>query len=40
MGAEDVEMLLLVTSWFRRFPGELARVLRPREARKLCAMSC
>ncbi|MEX2142929.1 MAG: GIY-YIG nuclease family protein [Pirellulales bacterium] len=36
IGAEDVEMLLLVTSWFRRFPDELKRVLKPRVARKLC----
>jgi excinuclease ABC subunit C len=36
MGAEDVEMLLLVTSWFRRFPSELKQVLKPRVARKLC----
>jgi excinuclease ABC subunit C len=34
--AEDVEMLLLVTSWFRRFPDELKRVLTPRSARQLC----
>ena len=36
MAAEDVEMLLLVTSWFRRFPDELTRVLKPSAARKLC----
>jgi excinuclease ABC subunit C len=36
MGAEDVEMLLLVTSWFRRFPSELKRIVKPREARNLC----
>jgi excinuclease ABC subunit C len=36
MGAEDVEMLLLVTAWFRRFPSELKRVLKPRAARELC----
>jgi excinuclease ABC subunit C len=35
-GAEDVEMLLLITSWFRRFPGELERVMKPRAARRLC----
>jgi excinuclease ABC subunit C len=34
--AEDVEMLLLVTSWFRRFPSELERVMTPAAARKLC----
>jgi excinuclease ABC subunit C len=33
---EDVEMLLLVSSWFRRFPSELARVVKPRQARKHC----
>jgi excinuclease ABC subunit C len=38
MGAEDVEMLLLITSWFRRFPGELECVIKPRQARKLCRM--
>ena len=38
MGAEDVEMLLLVTAWFRRFPSELKRVLKPRDARKLCQL--
>jgi excinuclease ABC subunit C len=38
MGAEDVELLLLVTSWFRRFPGELKRVLKPRAARRLCQL--
>ena len=38
MGAEDVEMLLLVTSWFRRFPSELKHVLKPRDARKLCGL--
>src|SRR5699024_5141718 len=32
-GAEDVEMLLLITSWFRRFPGELTRIVKPRAAR-------
>jgi excinuclease ABC subunit C len=33
---EDVEMLLLVVSWFRRFPGELERAINPRAAAKLC----
>jgi excinuclease ABC subunit C len=40
MGAEDVEMLLLITSWFRRFPGELKQVLKPRDARRVCVVSC
>jgi excinuclease UvrABC nuclease subunit len=35
-GGEDVEMLLLITSWFRRFPKELERVLKPRTAKRLC----
>jgi excinuclease ABC subunit C len=35
-GREDVEMLLLITSWFRRFPKELSRVLKPRIARRMC----
>jgi excinuclease ABC subunit C len=35
-GGEDVEMLLLITSWFRRFPKELGHVLKPRTARRLC----
>lgn len=38
IGAEDVEMLLLITSWFRRFPGELERVMKPRAARRLCSI--
>jgi excinuclease ABC subunit C len=33
---EDVDMLLLVTAWFRRFPAELAHVIRPRAAMRLC----
>ncbi len=33
---EDVEMLLLVTAWFRRFPRELNQVIKPGRARKLC----
>jgi excinuclease ABC subunit C len=35
-GGEDVEMLLLVTSWFRRFPKELSRTLKPTAARRKC----
>jgi excinuclease ABC subunit C len=35
-GPEDVEMLLLIRSWFRRFPGEIKQVLKPRAARRQC----
>lgn len=33
---EDVEMLLLITAWFRRFPDELKTTLTPAKARTLC----
>ena len=33
---EDVEMLYLIGAWFRRFPDELSRVIRPEVARDRC----
>jgi len=33
---EEVDTLMLVCSWFRRFPQELARTLNPVQALNLC----
>ncbi len=34
---EDVEMLYLIGAWFRRFPDELSRAIRPEVARERCS---
>jgi excinuclease UvrABC nuclease subunit len=33
---EDVDMLYLIGAWFRRFPDELSRAIRPEVARERC----
>ena len=36
VASEDLDVVLLVATWFRKDPGELATVLSPEEARGLC----
>jgi hypothetical protein len=40
LGADEVDGVLLVDAWFRRYPVEDERTLTPAEARQRCADSC